>query len=263
MTVAQVGTLSSEFERDGFVVVRNFLNPVEIQAALADARALAEITPPDPARPDRDYWGVRSRRVAGPQVMERAALRAIAEKPRLREIAEEILGRDCVYDGTSVQMYMPHDQHRQSWHTDTDPDDAPFFYVTMTTYLQDQSRKQGLTRLVPGSQHFPMEKRLPDHDDLPGQVALEVPAGTLCAFRSTVWHNAAENRSDEPRFVVIHTFARPEFSRANAGKLYGRMRHSRGPRRSGKPLFDHPTNEGSYPWPEAYDLAHMPYMKRS
>ena len=253
--------VKGDFERDGFVVVENFLDPSEIEAALADARAAAAGLEPDPHRPDREYWGVLSRRLTGAQV-DLPGLNAIGAKPRLAQIARRILGDDYVYDGQSMQVYLPHVGARHSWHSDTDPDDSPFFYMTTTTYLQDQTRKLGLTRLVPGSHRTPIEKSFPDHDDLPGQVAVEVPAGTLCAFHSLAWHGASENFSDEPRFVVINTFACQRFSRANAGQYYGRMRHARGARRSGKPRFDHPTEEGSYPWPQAYDPAQMPYMAK-
>jgi len=251
--------LKGDFERDGFVVCENFLDRSEIDAALAEAREIATGLEAESVQPHREYWGVCSRRLSG-EAIDRPGLRAIAVKPQLAEIARQILGHDCVYDGQSMQAYLPHLGHRQSWHCDTDPDDSPFYYVTMTTYLQDQTRSLGLTRLVPGSYRTPIEKSFPDHDDLPGQVAADVPAGTLCAFHSLTWHSAAENLSDEPRFVVINSFARRQFSRENAGQYYGRMRHARGPRRSGKPMFDHPTDEGSYPWPQAYDLGQMPYM---
>ncbi len=252
-------TLKSDFERDGFVIVENFLDPSEIEAARADARAAAAVLKPDPHRPDREFWGVLSQRLTGNDI-DRPGLNAIAEKPRLAEVARQILGDDCVYGDQSMQVYLPHLGHRQSWHSDTDPDDSPFFYLTMTTYLQDQTRQLGMTRLVPGSHHAPIEKSFPDHDDLPGQAAADVRAGSLCAFHSLTWHSAMENFSDEPRFVVVNVFSCPQFSRDRAGQYYGRMRHARGARRSGRPTFDHPTDQGSYPWPQAYDLAQMPYM---
>ncbi len=251
--------LRQEFEQRGLVVVRDFLTADEIAAALADAEAAAGAMGEEPHRPDRDFWGVHSRRLFG-DALDRPGFRAIEQKPELHRIAQRLLGDDCVYDGLGMQVYLPNSGHKQSWHTDTDPDDLPFSYVTMVVYVQDQTPDMGMTRLVPGSHRTPIEKRFPDHDDLPGQFAAELPAGTLCAFQSTTWHSATENRSDGPRFALIARFCRPECHRDRVPQFYGRMRHARGARRPGKPMFDHPTEAGSYPWPETYDPSELPYL---
>ena len=253
--------LKEQLEERGFVVVEDSLTAAEIAAALADAQAAADTMAEDPYRPHRQFWGVHSTRLTG-DALDRPGLKAIERKPRLRQIAQRLIGDDCVYGGVGMQVYKPHGGQKQSWHTDTDPDDLPFSFLTMAVYLQDQNRTMGMTRLVPGSRRTPIEKRFPDHDDLPGQFAAELPAGALCAFQSTMWHSATENHSDQPRFAYILQFSRPEFSRDNMPQFYGRMRHARGARRSGKPMFDHPTDEGSYPWPETYEPAEMPYLKR-
>ena len=254
-------TLQTQFEQHGYVTVKDFLTAAEVDAALADALAAAETIGEVPHRPERDFWGVYSTRLTRDE-LNRPGLEAVERKPQLRKLAQRMLGDDCVYGGVGMQVYMPHSGQKQSWHTDTDPGDMPFYYMTIIVYLQDQTRTMGLTRLVPGSHRTPIEKRFPDHDDLPGQFAGELPAGSLCAFQSTTWHSATENFSDQPRFALAYSFSRSEFSRDSAGHLYGRMRHARGARRSGKPMFDHPTDEGSYPWPEVYDPAELPYLKQ-
>lgn len=252
--------LREQFEERGFVVVEDFLTAAEIDAALADAMAAADTMGEGSHRRDREFWGVLSQRLTG-DALDRPGLKVIDRKPQFSQIADRLLGDACVYGGVGMQVYMPHGGHKQSWHTDTDPDDLPFSYLTMVVYFQDQNRTTGMTRLVPGSHRTPIEKRFPDHDDLPGQFAAELPAGSLCAFQSTMWHSATENLSDRPRFAYISQFCRPEFSRDNMPQFYGRMRHARGARRSGKPMFDHPTDEGSYTWPKTYEPAEMPYMK--
>ncbi|MAE65502.1 MAG: hypothetical protein CMJ18_14625 [Phycisphaeraceae bacterium] len=251
--------LRQEFEQSGFVVVGDFLAEDEIAHALADAEAAADALGEDPHRPDRDFWGVHSRRLSG-EALDRPGLNAIVRKPELHRIAQRLLCEDCVYDGIGMQVYLPHRGHKQSWHTDTDPDDLPFSCLTMVIYVQDQTPATGMTRLVPGSHRTPIEKRFPDHADLPGQFAAELPAGSLCAFQSTTWHSATENRSDRPRFALVARFCRPEYQRDRVPQYYGRMRHARGARRSGRPMFDHPTDEGSYPWPETYDPAELPFL---
>jgi hypothetical protein len=251
--------LKEQFERDGCLVIPDFLTSEEVEAALADAYAIAEVIEPTHGAEERDFFGVFSFRANNARVLERPGLAAIQNKPELGEMARLLVGEAAAPTSQLIQIYMPHAGHKQAWHTDSDPGDAPFLYVTFVTYLQEQTLATGCTRVVPGSHRTPIEKRLPDHDDLPGQLAVEGPAGTLCVFGSNTWHSGAENHSDQPRFVLALRFCKPEFLYDNSPHGYGRARFARGMRRSGTPIFDHPTEEGSYEWPEAYDLDKMPY----
>lgn len=253
--------LKEQFERDGCLVVPDFLTAIEIKTALADAFSIADVIEPTHGSEERDFFGVFSFRASSAQVLDRPGLAAIQSKPELREIARLLVGEAATPTTQLMQIYMPHAGHKQAWHTDSDPDDAPFLYVTFVTYLQEQTLATGCTRVVPGSHRTPIEKRLPDHDDLPGQLAVEGPAGTLCVFGSNTWHSGVENRSDQPRFVPALRYCKPEFLYENSPQCYSHARFARGMRRSNRPILDHPSEEGSYEWPEAYDLNEMPYAQ--
>ncbi len=252
--------LKAQFDRDGFVVVPDFLNQTEITAALDDAYAVIDGVEPIPNPEERDFFRVFSLRTKEPMNLDRPGLTAIGDKPELLDLARLIISDDAVYSHRLMQVYLPHAGHKQSWHTDSEPDYEPFHYVTFLTYFQDQTPQTGMTRVVPGSHRFPIEKRFPDHVDLPGQVAVAAPAGTLCAFRSTIWHSGTENLSDKPRFALGFRYSPAKYVGDSAWHWHDRNRHARGMRRPGKPIFDHPTEEGSYEWPEAYEMSELPYL---
>ena len=207
---------------------------------------------PIPNIEERVFFGVDNLYTRDGFSREYAGIQALSRKPELWQIARLLLGEDCIHISIGMQAYMGKQGHKQSWHSDSDPDNQPFFFINCLVYLEDQTLNSGLTRLVPGSHRIPIKKRFPDHDDLPGQVAVEVPAGSLCVFHSLCWHSGSENFSDQPRFLLGYHFTRPEWDPAQRPELHAVVRHARGHRRFGKPIFPGPTTEGSYGWEDNY-----------
>ena len=243
-----IDKLRRSFEEDGYFLVEDFLSKDEIEAALRDCHELLKKTTYKPNSVERRFFAVESYKFKP----ESPALDAIRDKPELHEMMRGVLGDQCRYCTRLMQVYMPHMGHLQAWHQDSDFFDLPFFYVNCIPYLQDQMREAGLTRVVPGSHKIPIEKSFPDHLDLPGQIAIEVPAGTFACFNALTWHSATENCGDEPRFIYDVRFTLEPFLNMSDKKVWGRARFSAGYRRSGVPILDHPNDEASYPWPERY-----------
>ena len=251
-TCYDVTTLEQQLEERGFFVIENFLNRAEIGAALQETLEAVAAAEPLPNPQERDFFEVFSLHSKNSLNLDRPALNAIDQKPELRSVMHGLLGEDCHALGKLFQAYLPHAGHKQSWHTDSDPDDLPFQLLTCLIYLQDQTPELGYTRFVPGTHRTRISKRFDSHADLPRQVCQTVPAGTLCCFVSTVWHSATENRSGTPRVVYGLRFCRKEFAPSIMPGPYGRARHAKGFRRFGKPILDRPNDECSYPWPESW-----------
>jgi ectoine hydroxylase-related dioxygenase (phytanoyl-CoA dioxygenase family) len=249
-----VAALQQQLDERGFFTIENFLARDEIEAAHQETTQAITGVESLPNPQERDFFEVFSLHPKTKINLDRPMLNAIDRKPELLSIVRGLLGEDCHALGKLFQAYMPHAGHRQSWHTDSDPDDLPFQLLTCLIYFQDQTPELGYTRFAPGTHRTKITRRFDSHADLPRQVSQIVPAGTLCCFVSTVWHSATENRSNQPRLVYGLRFCRKEFAPNLCPGPYGRARHARGFRRFGKPIFDHPTDSGSYPWPEAWQM---------
>jgi hypothetical protein len=245
-----IATLHRELDEKGFFTIENFLSRQEIDAGLSEALAAVSEATPLPNPKERDFFEVFSLYPKEKLNLNCPALNAIDKKPELLSIMRGLLGDDCCELGKLFQAYMPRAGHKQSWHTDSDPDDLPFELLTCLLYLQDQTKELGYTRFAQGTQRVRITKQFDSHDDLPRQLCQLVPAGTLCCFRSTVWHSATENFSNQPRVVYGLRFCRREFSPKLMPAPYGRARHAKGFRRFGKPIYAYPNEEGSYPWPD-------------
>lgn len=250
--------IASDFDRDGYVIVENFASSGEVAAAreamqhaVAQAKSL-----PNP--PERVYFQVETFHTQPRLNLDVPAIRALRDKPELHQIANAIVGPDAKFINVLSQVYMPHAGHRQSWHTDSIARYLPACFVTCLVYLQDQNTRQGLTRVVPGSHHTPLDKAFDPHADLSGQVAVEVPAGTLCAFQSTIWHSGSENHSDQPRYLLGFRFEREAYQQDHSWQKIAA--HALGFRRFGKPIFDMPCEDGSYPWPQSYAPGELPWL---
>ena len=251
-TCYDIAALQQSLDEQGFFTIENFLSPEECSIALRETLDAVSAAEPLPNPKERDFFEVFSLYPKNKIDLNRPVLNAIDGKPELLALMRALLGEDCHGLGKLFQAYMPHAGHKQSWHTDSDPDDLPFQLLTCLIYFQDQTATLGYTRFVPGTHRVPITKRFDSHADLPRQVSQLVPAGTLCCFVSTVWHSATENLSDQPRVVYGLRFCRKEFAPGVMPSPYGRARHAKGFRRFGKPIFDHPTQDGSYPWPESW-----------
>lgn len=253
--------LRDHFHTEGYCTLENFLDTHSANNLL---KKLKQINP-SPSIPDgdkkkeRDFFEVFSAR-GNTKLSEIDDLR---NSMKLRELLSALLGKDYEYCGHILQIYLPHMSHQQSWHTDSEPNDSPFYFVNCIFNLQNQNDSLGLTRVIPRSHKKVMQKRFSDHAPLPYQRELNIPAGTLTCFNSLIWHSAKINRSEEARFVLNLRFCEKKFGKEKMGHCYNTSsRHAKGMRRFGKPIFDHPNEEGSYLWPNSYDHEELEKLLR-
>jgi ectoine hydroxylase-related dioxygenase (phytanoyl-CoA dioxygenase family) len=70
--------------------------------------------------------------------------------------------------------------------------------------LDDFTRDNGATRIVPGSNH--RDESAPETS--PDEIQVIAPAGTVVIFDAATWHGGAENRTQNPRRVIHGYFCR-------------------------------------------------------
>jgi hypothetical protein len=95
------------------------------------------------------------------------------------------------------------DQERW-WHRDLSfPGDTPVI-LTVILAVDDMPIERGPTHVVPGTHRgtaLPPKDR--QHEPLPGEVALTMPAGSAAFINGAIWHSKGHNVSPQMRRVII------------------------------------------------------------
>jgi ectoine hydroxylase-related dioxygenase (phytanoyl-CoA dioxygenase family) len=125
--------------------------------------------------------------------------------PRVLPLMKLILGERCVL-GSLNGLSMTPGGHAQPLHLDqSETIPGSVLYINALHTLDDFTRENGATRVVPGSQNRFMprgEEREKIEDEA---IYLEAPAGSLIAFNGGLWHAGSRNQTDKPR-RAIHAF---------------------------------------------------------
>jgi hypothetical protein len=135
---AGMQSLREQFDRDGMVLIPDVLSAGATAQALAECEQMLATAKPVQNPAEREFFGVRSLRCE-PPLRAGPIANALRELPAFAAVVDTLFGGDAHYTGTLLQIYLGASGHQQSWHSDSDPDDAPLHFVTLLVYLQDQT----------------------------------------------------------------------------------------------------------------------------
>ena len=250
----------SDYERDGYLVVENLLDP----QTLAMLRQEIDTITADPdslpahlrrhVQLERDYLSDANRakyNELGAKAVGNA-VRNIMELPLFsQKLAEliayeplldvlEVLFESCEYHFHNYKCIIkaPRVSSAFQWHRD-----RPYLHhttpnlITAMLCLDDMTEANGATVVLPGTHRIPQDqvtnadKEVADEDlprDVP-RVTVTCPAGSAVLFHVDILHGGGPNRSDIPRRNVIGIWAGPDTypitaARYAYGELYPRSR---------------------------------------
>jgi ectoine hydroxylase-related dioxygenase (phytanoyl-CoA dioxygenase family) len=136
------------------------------------------------------------------------------DHPLVLPILQQLVGEAPILIDNDAEL-TPRHNHRKGWHRGTGPhgysiQDGKFFctMVKCVWYLSDVRKGENPTRIIPGSH----KSRVPvpmDGDragDLPGQIELEVQAGTVLIFSEACLHAGNVNLSDKTRVNMYFNY---------------------------------------------------------
>ena len=193
---------AGELHTQGFTIVENVLDRAEIAASNAALGAIFERE--SDIGPLRN-WHNATYKVAYMLPQKDPLFLSFPFNPRVLPLMQFLLGERCVV-GSLNGLSMTPGGHGQSLHLDQDQT-VPGTVLTINALhtLDDFTRENGCTRVVPGSH----ERFMPHGEDRAlieeEAVYLEAPAGSLIAFNGGLWHAGSQNRTSHPRRAV-HAF---------------------------------------------------------
>lgn len=190
---------SAQLERDGYAHLHGVFDAAEIAQLRAEIDEVFVDRPPERSRTDKDEFRYE-------MLNRSAACQAAVANPEILRVVEPLLGDDCHVIANTAWRNPP-EFTGGPWHCDAGPhvprpadvpwDDRipyPVFAVASHVYLQDCSRADGPTAVVPGS-HRSGRVAPFDHagiDDLTYDgrppVVFEAKAGDVVLFVSDAWH---------------------------------------------------------------------------
>jgi hypothetical protein len=206
-----------QLERDGWAHLAGVFDGPTVAALREEVDGIFDAFPPERTREDKEEFRY--------ELLNRsAACQEAVAHPRILEVIEPLLAEDC-HVIANTAWRNPTDFDGGPWHCDSGPhiprpegvpwDDRipyPVFAVGAHVYLQDCSRGDGPTAIVPGSHRSgrlaPFDKMFdPDlsYDGRPPAI-IEAAAGDVALFVSDAWHRGLP-ATDEGRgryFMQVH-----------------------------------------------------------
>jgi ectoine hydroxylase-related dioxygenase (phytanoyl-CoA dioxygenase family) len=196
---------SVQLERDGYARLRGVFSTTEVNQMRREIDAVFDAFPPERTRGDKDEFRYE-------MLNRSAACQAAASNPEILRVVEPLLGEDC-HVIANTAWRNPAEFPGGFWHCDAGPhvpraegvpwDDRipyPVFAVATHVYLQDCTRADGPTAVVPGSHRSGrlapfdrMEAEDLSYDGRPPAV-FEVDAGDVALFVSDAWHRGLPAR---------------------------------------------------------------------
>lgn len=216
---AQKAKLVEKFYREGWIHLKNVLNPIEVDA-LKDG--MCRKYDDDSLQDDEEGDHVRG--VSLMRMFEfHQSFRDLMVKEPVAGLAEAILGEDChmmamnaLRNGNGVGI--------DRWHVDQGPffpcpDEIPrhdprlriscFAFNALFPLTDIDSIEHGPTQVVPGSHYSGRKPPVEDNPNFDGQgpVSIYAKAGDVYLFHNQVWHRGAVNESQRVRYVATVAYS--------------------------------------------------------
>ncbi len=188
--------LISRFWNDGVLVLESFFTAGEL--AEVDAKIQEHYASAPPGTKPENFHQYET--FTDPWAGKGDAFDALTRHPKLEELTTALLGPNFIYQYCLVMQTRP--STGQAWHQDTSCDDPTKFVLNRVVYPRDVLPEAGGIIFVPGSHKRGRIPPGPNHEPLPGEVALHPKAGTLVLLHSFTWHRVGMNRSNGPRWTA-------------------------------------------------------------
>jgi ectoine hydroxylase-related dioxygenase (phytanoyl-CoA dioxygenase family) len=196
-----------QLDREGFVVLENFIGPDFLRALRIRADELLEQE--GEAAGSEFKQEPDARRLANlvdkGEVFERAVL-----VPRILALAEHVLGPRFKLGSVNFRSANPHSSSSQPLHVDVGalPDEKGFSVCNTIWMLDDFTPENGATRCVPGTHRSgkrPQEVLEDPSVPHPNEILVTGKAGTVVVMNAHMWHGGTANHTGFPR-RALHVF---------------------------------------------------------
>lgn len=130
--------------------------------------------------------------------------------PHMLDYVRHVLGADCKLSSLNARSADPNTDVGQPLHVDMGaiPDEKGYWVCNTVWMLDDFTRENGPTRMIPGSHKWGKRPQDVLDDPLaphPQEVLLTGKAGSIAVMNAHMWHAGTANRTASPR-LAMHGF---------------------------------------------------------
>ncbi len=130
--------------------------------------------------------------------------------PDVLGLVKHVVGADCKLSSLNARSADPGMDVGQPLHVDMGaiPDDKGYWVCNTVWLLDDFTRDNGPTRMVPGSHKWgsrPQDVMSDPYAPHSDEVLLIAPAGTVAVMNAHMWHGGTANHTGSPR-LAMHAF---------------------------------------------------------
>jgi ectoine hydroxylase-related dioxygenase (phytanoyl-CoA dioxygenase family) len=188
----------------GYVILREIIGPGTV-AAVHD-----QLDPYLQGRyPGRnDFEGYQSERVYG--LLDKAPVIAdLVAHPQVLALLDAVMEPNYLLSACLAIQLNP-GETAQTWHYDdafvTIPKPRPWYFASAIWAIDEFTRANGATHILPGSHRWGGEPISGDRDDM---VVAEMPPGSVVVFLGTTVHRGGDNRTAAKRLAVSPQYGAP------------------------------------------------------
>jgi ectoine hydroxylase-related dioxygenase (phytanoyl-CoA dioxygenase family) len=201
----------SYFQRNGFVILEDFLDALNIGKIQASISALAEI---ESKQGIADQYGPSLQRIWN-LINKGFIFHELLLSPQIDLWMNKIFERDTTHRRYYLSSFQANilysNAGAQILHTDTPvPDPIPPYPLKANTIwlIDDFTDNNGATEVIPGS-HLRgyRPSRVPTPSDEEQLVKVIAPKDSLLITHGALWHRSGANRSRGPRRALLGSFA--------------------------------------------------------
>jgi ectoine hydroxylase len=206
MTPSQLQEIRETFDRDGFVVLPDFLDPAMTQALNAEIDAYYEpllggTKAIEGQRPDNFMQFECDVISWDPCIEGNPVFIKQKDNAQLAEVTAACLGEEFSAPSCLVMLATAGGKG-QAWHQDCTHEDASRFNLNRLLYTHDMALENGAIVVVPGSHRAGKIPPGGNQESIPGEVVLIPTAGTLVLLSGHVYHRVTPNHTQEPRLSI-------------------------------------------------------------
>jgi ectoine hydroxylase-related dioxygenase (phytanoyl-CoA dioxygenase family) len=208
------GEARKQIEQDGYFLLKGVLSGGELSRLLA---RLEELWREEGERAgEENYIEPGARRLAN-LVNKGDIFRLVFGHPAVLEAVKAVLGPAVRLSMLNARDVPPHADPSMPFHCDTDhsgkPDEKGYYTCTAVWMLDDFTRQNGATRLVPGT-HLTHAVPKEVLDDIfaphPDEIVVEGKAGDVLVFNGHCWHAGGANQTDSRRRAILAHYIRAD-----------------------------------------------------
>lgn len=211
-----------QLDEQGFTIFYNVIDPAWLDELRA---AFEQITAAEGDQAGKEVSQIVGIRRLADLVNKGEVFDRIYTHPLVLAAARQVIGRP--FKLHSLNGHDPQPGYgQQSLHPDWGeprPDLSVNHVMNSLWMLDDFTKENGATRIVPGSHRWPGHPR--DHlADLknthPQEINIEAPAGSVAVFNGHTWHGSTNNQSQRSRRVYHGAFIAREFPQQTNQRQY-------------------------------------------